>query len=298
MKEPDRDESHARFMDDIRQDVRFAWRSLIRRPAFTVVAVLTLAMGIGATTALFSVVEAVLLSPLPYGKPESLAIIWSSWKGFDRTWLSYDEYEAYESEIPGIANAAIFSDGAVNFTEGDRPERARVGFIQHDVFELLGVAPFLGQGFTPEQDRPNGPNVIVLSHELWARRFNSDLSVVGKTIQVNGAASTVVGVMPEGFKLPLDFGGSGPTLAWLPLATDAQRKEVLDEISWPRRANPEVAAGVAFFNSFRDLTASGFFSSKVGVQDLGYMGNRFVPTWTGCPEPVLKKLGLTPGSAD
>jgi len=81
-------------------------------------------------------------------------------------------------------------------------------------------------------------------------------------------------------------------------ATDAQRKEVLDEISWPRRAKPEVAAGVAFFNSFRDLTASGFFSSKVGVQDLGYIGNTFVPKWTGCPEPVLKKLGLTPGSAD
>jgi putative ABC transport system permease protein len=223
VNEADRDEGGARFMDDVKQDMRFAWRSLVRQKAFTIVAVLTLAMGIGATTALFSVVKAVLLSPLPYGNPESLAVIWSSWKGFERTWLSYDEYEAYETEIPGIANAAIFSDGAVNFTEGDRPERARVGFIQHDVFELLGVAPLLGSGFTAEQDRPNGPNVIVLSHELWQRRFNGDLSVVGKTIQVNGAASTVVGVMPEGFKLPLDFGGSGPTLAWLPLGTDAQR---------------------------------------------------------------------------
>ena len=81
-------------------------------------------------------------------------------------------------------------------------------------------------------------------------------------------------------------------------ATDAQRKEVLDEISWPRRAKPEVAAGVAFFNSFRDLTASGFFSSKIGVQDLQYMGNTFVPKFTGCPEPVLKKLGLMPGPTD
>ena len=117
VKDADRDEDGGRFMDDVRQDVRFAWRSLIRRPAFTVVAVLTLAMGIGATTALFSVVKAVLLSPLPYGQPESLAVVWSSWKGFERTWVSYDEYEAYETEIPGIANAAIFSDGAVNFTE-------------------------------------------------------------------------------------------------------------------------------------------------------------------------------------
>ena len=81
-------------------------------------------------------------------------------------------------------------------------------------------------------------------------------------------------------------------------ATDAQRKEILDEISWPRRAKPEAATGVAFFNSFRDLTASGFFSSKIGVQDLQYMGNTFVPKFTGCPEPVLKKLGLMPGPTD
>jgi hypothetical protein len=81
-------------------------------------------------------------------------------------------------------------------------------------------------------------------------------------------------------------------------ATDAQRKEILDEIAWPRRAAPAVAAGVAFFNSFRDLTASGFFSSKMGVEDLRYMGNTFVPKWTGCPEPVLKKLGLVPGATE
>ncbi|HEX5217744.1 MAG TPA: gluconate 2-dehydrogenase subunit 3 family protein [Vicinamibacterales bacterium] len=81
-------------------------------------------------------------------------------------------------------------------------------------------------------------------------------------------------------------------------ATDAQRREILDEISWPRRARPELAAGVAFFNSFRDLTASGFFSSKIGVQDLQYMGNTFVPKFTGCPEPVLKKLGLMPGPTE
>jgi len=221
VKEAVRDERGTRWMEDARQDLHFAWRSLWRRPAFTVVAVMTLALGIGATTALFSVVKAVLLAPLPYGNPESVAMVWSAWKGFDRTWVSYDEYEAYETEIPGISNAAIFSDGAVNFTEGDRPERARVGLVQRDVFEVLGVAPMLGRSFTAEEDRPNGPNVIVLGYDLWQRRFNGDPAVVGRTIQVNGAASTVVGVMPPGFKLPLDFSSDGPTLAWLPLATDA-----------------------------------------------------------------------------
>ena len=167
VKESVRDARGIRWIEDLRQDLHFAWRSLIRRPAFAVVAVLTLAIGIGATTALFSVVKAVLLAPLPYGNPESLAVVWSAWKGFDRTWVSYDEYEAYESEIPLIANAAIFSDGAVNFTEGDRPERARVGFVQRDVFEVLGVAPLLGRSFSAEEDRPNGPSVIVLGYDLW-----------------------------------------------------------------------------------------------------------------------------------
>ncbi|MEO7520746.1 MAG: ABC transporter permease [Gemmatimonas sp.] len=185
------------------------------------VAFVTLALGIGATTALFGVVKAVLLTPLPYGDPQSLAVVWSAWKGFDQTWLFYDEYEAYETEISAFENAAIFSDGSVNLTEGDQPERVRIGRVQEDVFRILGVRPLLGREFTKEEDRPNGPNVIILGHDLWNRRYNADSAIIGKEIQVNGAASLVVGVMPEGFKLPLDFGGDGPTLAWFPLATDA-----------------------------------------------------------------------------
>jgi putative ABC transport system permease protein len=182
VKEEVRDERGTRWLDDLRQDIRHAARSLMRRPAFTVVAVLTLALGVGATTALFGVVKAVLLAPLPYRNPESLAVIWSAWKGFDQTWLSYDEYEAYETEIPAIANAAIFSDGSVNLTEGDQPERVRIGQVQNDVVSLLGVNPMLGRGFTKEEDRPNGPNVIVIGHALWQRRFNGDSSVVGKAM--------------------------------------------------------------------------------------------------------------------
>ena len=212
----------ASWLEDLRQDLRYARRSLLRRPTFTAIAVITLALGIGATTALFGVVKAVLLSPLPYREPESIAELWSAWKGFDQTWLSYDEYEAYETEIPSFENAAIFSDGSVNLTEGDQPERLRVGRVQHDLFEVLGVTPIIGRAFTRAEDAPNGANVIILGYDVWKRRFNSDDAIVGKQIQVNGAASTVVGVMPEGFKLPLDFGADGPTLAWLPLATDAE----------------------------------------------------------------------------
>ncbi|HYW33329.1 MAG TPA: ABC transporter permease [Gemmatimonas sp.] len=218
-----RDARGTRWFNDLAPDIRHARRSLRRRPLFTLVAVLTLALGIAASTTLFSVVKAVLVAPLPYRDSNSLVMIWSAWKGFDRTWLSYDEYEAYETEIPAIANAAIFSDGVVNLTEGDQPERVRVGLVQQDVFDILGASPLLGRVFTAEEDRPNGSNVIMLSHALWQRRYQSDTSVVGRTMQVNGQAATIIGVMPEGFRLPLDFGGDGPTLAWRPLATDAER---------------------------------------------------------------------------
>ena len=223
-KEGVRDERGTRWMEDLGRDVRYAVRTLGRRPGFTAIAALTLALGIGATTALFGVVKAVLLTPLPYRDPGSIAVIWSAWKGFDQTWLSYDEYEAYDSLIPAFANVGLFSDGAVNFTEGGEPERVRAGFVTEDVFRILGVEPMLGRGFTKEEDAPGGASVVVLGHGLWQRRFGGDPAVVGREIQVGGQATTVVGVMPAGFKLPLDFGGAGATEAWFPLATDAAQQ--------------------------------------------------------------------------
>ena len=220
-KEDVRDERGARWFQDIGGDLRYGIRTLARRPLFTTMAVLTLALGIGATTALFSVVKAVLLTPLPYGDPDRIAVIWSAWKGFDQTWLSYDEFEAYDSEIRAFANVGLFSDGAVNITENGEPERVRAGFVTEDVFSVLGVQPALGRGFTKDEDRPGGARVIVLGNDVWQRRLGGDPSVLGRQIDVGGNPTTVVGIMPAGFRLPLDFGGAGPTEVWLPLATDA-----------------------------------------------------------------------------
>ena len=220
-KESVRDERGTRLLDDLLQDVRYAVRTLRRRPGFTVVAVLTLAFGIGATTALFGIVKAVLLTPLPYGEPDRVAVVWSAWEGFPRTWLSYDEYESYDAEIPAFENVGLFSDGAVNITDGDEPERVRAGFVTEDVFGILGVSPMLGRGFTLEEDRLNGPAVAVLGYNLWQRRFGGDQGVIGRQVDIGGTPTTVVGVMPAGFKLPLDFGGDGPTEIWFPMATDA-----------------------------------------------------------------------------
>jgi len=226
-KEGVRDERGARGLEDVGQDVRYAMRTLGRRPGFTAVAVITLALGIGATTALFGVVKAVLMAPLPYRDSGSVAVLWSAWTGFDQTWLSYDEYEAWDSEIPAIDNVGLYSGGSMVFSGEGEPERVRAAFVTEDVFQVLGVEPVVGRGFTKEEDRPGGPPVVVLSYGLWQRRFGGDPAIVGRDVQVNGSNSTVVGVMPEGFKLPLDFGSAGPTEAWAPLATDAPSEGAL-----------------------------------------------------------------------
>jgi predicted permease len=221
-KEEVRDERGTRPLDDLVQDVRFGWRSLRRRPGFTFVAALTLALGIGATTTLFGVVKAVLLTPLPWAHPERLVEVWSAWKGFDRTWLSYDEWEGYRAEVKAFADVGIFSDGATTLTGGaGESERVRAGFVGENVFRVLGVSPIVGRGFTAEEDRPNGPSVVILGYDVWQHRFGGDPAVVGRQIQVGGQGTTVVGVMPNGFRLPTDYGTAGATRVWFPLQTDA-----------------------------------------------------------------------------
>lgn len=221
-KDDVRDERGAMAWEQWRRDVGLSMRSLRRRAGFTTLVVTTLGLGIGATTTLFGVANAVLLKPLPYARPEGIAVLWSAWKGFDQTWLSWDEYEAWDAEIAAFEDVALFTDGNITLTAGDVPERIRYGSVGSHLFPILGVAPLYGRNFTEAEDRPNGDRVIILSHELWQRSFNADPAIVGQAIQVDGSAATVIGIMPAGFKLPLDFGRDGPTLAWMPNATDAE----------------------------------------------------------------------------
>lgn len=209
-----------RLLRDTAQDLRLAWRALRRQPVFAALVVSTLAFGIGATTTLFGVVKGVLLAPLPYKQADDIAVLWSAWEGFDQTWLSYDEYEAWKAEIPAFANVALYSDGAANLTDGDQSERVRAARVDRSVFQVLGVSPIVGRRFSEEEDRPNGPGAVVIGHDVWQRRYGADPSLVGRSIQVNGEAVPVVGVMPAGFKLPLDFSASEATGIYLPLAID------------------------------------------------------------------------------
>jgi putative ABC transport system permease protein len=204
------------------QDASRGARALIRTPGFTLAAVLTLALGTGAVSAVFTVVNAVLLKPLPYQQPERRVMIWSRWVGFDKTWLSAAEWQDYRRQVRSFEDVALWSTGNVNLTGDGEPVQVAGGALTANAFHVLGASPIIGRAFTEAEDRPGHENVVVLGHGLWQRRYGGDPTIVGRTILVNGTARTVLGIMPAGFKLPTDYGedAAEPTELWGPLALD------------------------------------------------------------------------------
>jgi putative ABC transport system permease protein len=208
-------------METFLQDLRFGLRTLARNPGFAYVAVLTLALGVGANAAIFSVVNAVLLRPLPWSEPDRTVMIWSRWTAFDKTWVSDGEVNGYRRQSRTLADVGAWSDGQVNLTGDGEPERVAAGFVTANLFSVLGASPVKGRLFAPEEDVPNGPRVVILGHGLWVRRYAADPAVVGRTIQINGAPHEVIGVMPSGFVLPTDFQNPAPSTLWVPVQWNA-----------------------------------------------------------------------------
>jgi putative ABC transport system permease protein len=208
------------LLDSLGHDLRYGARTLRCQPGFTAVAILTLALGIGANAAIFSVVNTVILRPLPWSEPDRAVMIWSKWTAFDKTWVAAGEVVDYRRRARTLSEIAAWSDGQVNLTGDGEPERVAAGNVTASLFSTLGVSPLLGRPFTAAQDVPNGPNVVMLGHALWSRRFGGDPGIVGRTIQINGTAHEVMGVMPQGFVLPTDFQNPEPTQLWLPLQMD------------------------------------------------------------------------------
>jgi putative ABC transport system permease protein len=199
------------------QDLRYGVRMLWKNPGFTAIAVLTLALGVGANTAIFSVVNAVLLQPLPYAKADELVMIWRS-PGGDMRWPfsppSYLELKKHSTVFTEVA--ALSNKGwPANLTESGEPERLQGYQVSANLFPMLGVNAAQGRTFTDEEDRPGANHVVVLSNEVWRRRFNADPQVVGQSIKLNGEPYTVVGVMPANFRY------FTKTDVWTPLAFTA-----------------------------------------------------------------------------
>ena len=208
------------------QDIRYATRNLIKQRGFTLVALLTLALGIGATTAVFSVISHVLMAPLPYREPDRVVMVWSKWKGFDKTWVSDAEAIDYQTRVSAFSNAAAWSVQQVNLTGGDDPIRIGAARVTPTLFEVLGTAPIVGRTFTPAEAQATAPTVVMLSYGLWQRRFGGSPAVLGQPIFVNGRAMDVIGVMPRDFQLPTDYvvDAEEPTQLWLPLALNPDNR--------------------------------------------------------------------------
>ena len=191
-------------METLFRDIRYGIRSLLTRPGFTAIAVITLALAIGANTAIFSVVNAVLLQPLPYTEAERLFMPWGTRNDTqERTNVSYPDFVDWQAQTKTLEYVAAYNSAGALLREGDAdPELISGAAVSADLFPLLRVVPRLGRSFTRADDQPGAPPVIVLGYDLWQRRFNADPNIIGRQIRIGSSSASVLGVLPEGFRFP------------------------------------------------------------------------------------------------
>ena len=208
-------------MQSLLQDLRYGLRMLLHKPGFAAVAVITLALGIGANTAIFSVVNAVLLRPLPYREPGKLVRVYTEFPTMDlkKFWMSPPEFMDIQNEADSWESIGAWTTTGRNVaTSNDEPVRVTAAIITRGLIDALGVQPAIGRNFTPEEDRNGGPLSALISDGLWRRAFGREADIVGKQIQINSQPTIVVGVMPPGFVFPP--GSNDPAEVWVPLQLD------------------------------------------------------------------------------
>src|SRR5499426_2611208 len=191
-------------MESFIQDLRFGVRMLLKNPGFTLIAVLTLALGIGANTAIFTVVNAVLLQPLPYPEARRLALISENFsqRNLNLITVSAPEYLDYRDRSRSFAQVAAYRRQPFTLTGAGEAESLAGAVCSTNLFDAIGIKPALGRAFLSDEDQPGGNQVVVLSHGLWRRRFGADPRVVGQKLTLNNNVVEVVGVAPPGFQFP------------------------------------------------------------------------------------------------
>src|SRR5215204_6355328 len=207
-------------MNTFLQDLRYGVRILLKQPGFTFVAVITLALGIGANTAIFSLVNSILLRPLPFREPDRVVrLIQASPKLGLATWgVSQADFAAYREQNRSFETVAIYNNTAINLTGEGEPERLPMANVTADFFKVFGVNPLLGRTFVEGEDVEGRNLVCVISYAFWQRRFGGDPNVVGRMLSLNQTPTQIVGVMPPDFKFPkveVDL--------WMPLVLDKTR---------------------------------------------------------------------------
>jgi putative ABC transport system permease protein len=205
----------------VRQDIGFAVRQHLRSPAFAAVTVLTLVLGIGAITSVFTVVNGVLLRPLPYHRGEELAMVWNADAEPDTFELTEADYLDWRQRSRSFADMAAFNLWSATVSSQDGAEWVAAAAVTPNFFRLLGVSPIIGAGFTPNHGLPGNDRVVVLSHSYWQRWFGNETAVTGKTLTINGEIHNIVGVMPREYRHPEPNLGSSDVRIWAPMSLDA-----------------------------------------------------------------------------
>jgi putative ABC transport system permease protein len=205
------------------QDIRYAFRMLLKRPGFTAIVILTLALGIGANTTIFSAIDAVLINPLPYKTSERLVVLWETNKHlgpemWDRNEVAIGNFLDWRSHNQVFDQLGALFDTDMNLTGAGEPQRIKSYVVTTNFFQVLGVQPMLGRSFLPEEEKPGAPFTVILSHDLWRRQFGSDPNIINKSLTFNGHQVAVVGVMPPAFEV--QFPISKHVDMWVPFVID------------------------------------------------------------------------------
>ncbi len=211
--------------DDIAQDIRFGLRQLTRKPGLPALIILLLALGIGVNTAIFSVVKAVVIEPLPFESPHQLMQLWHTGLGFTRIPGSGPDFLDWREQSQSFERMVAYSPFYTNLTGTGEPERLQTTACTSGLFEMLRVTPAVGRTFSPEEEQAGKSDVVIISNSLWQRRFGADPGLIGKTLVLNGESRTVIGIMPPGFQHPCPWTFDSPTEVWTPLPVE----ELLDD---------------------------------------------------------------------
>src|SRR5262249_7602192 len=259
-------------MEVLVQDIRYAVRMLLKRPGLAAIAVFTLALGIGANTAIFSVVNAVLLRPLPLPDPERLMTFWHSapLKGLKEVNFNDALFAYYRARSRTLEKMAAFEDTGFVLTGTGAPEALVGAHVTFNYFEVLGRQPLYGRTFMPEEDRPGNNHVVILSYGLWQRRFNGDRHVIGHSIQLDNVPTEIVGIMPADFDFPDPAErGSDHMQLWVPKGLDPQ-----DTNSWNLSAVGRLQPGMTASDAQKEIAAlwndfASEYNDRLGAGSLG-----------------------------
>src|ERR1700733_8418031 len=200
VKEDVREVRAGAWLDSLVQDLRYGARMLRKNPGFTAIAVLTLALGIGANTAIFSVVQGVLLSPLPYNQPDRLVMVMESNPRFAHVWISYPNFQDWQRHAQSFLQMAAFMQQGHDLTNPGTPEHVDGSAVTAGFFSTLGVRLTLGREFSAQEDQHGGARALIISDRLWRNRFAQDSQVLGKPATLDGVDYSIIGVLPPGFR--------------------------------------------------------------------------------------------------